>query len=382
MPKLGPSMEEGTVAKWHKNEGDAVSAGDPLVDIETDKTVVEIEAEAAGILRKVFARDGEKVPVGAVLGLVGSKEEPMPAPQPEEQRPASRPSEMPQGEPTDAAEEPGVRASPAARRRARELGLDLQRVSGTGPGGRIVTEDVERAARAAPFAPAGAPAGTVITLNSMRRAIAERMSESKHAIPHFYTGADVDMASVVAARAAWKAKEGEAAPSINDLLIWACARALKEHRAMNSGWTGDRITLFSEINIGVAMAVGNGLIVPVVRAADALSPREIAERTRLLAQKAADKKLTPFDTEGATFTITNLGMFEVDWFIPIINPPQCAILAAGQVADRVVPHAGSIAIRQGMTLILSADHRIVDGVAAGRLLRSIKTVLEGFSIAS
>lgn len=383
MPKLGPSMEEGTVAKWHKVEGDAVSPGEPLVDIETDKTVVQMEAETAGILRKVFARDGDRLAIGAVLGLVGSMEEPLPATSPPGTRAPGATAggaHVPLAEADGATEENGVRASPSAKRRARELGVDLEKVPGTGPGGRIVAEDVERAAAAAPQVGA-VPAGTVITLNAMRRTIAQRMSESKQAIPHFYTGAEVDMTPIVGARAAWKRSDGETAPSINDVLVWACARALREHRAINSGWIGERITLYSEINIGVAMALDNGLVVPVVRGADALDLRQIAEQTRILARRAADKKLTAFDTEGATFTITNLGMFDVEWFIPIINPPQCGILAAGRVADRVVPHAGSIAVRQGMTLVLSADHRIVDGVAAGRLLQGIKTVLEGFSTA-
>jgi pyruvate dehydrogenase E2 component (dihydrolipoamide acetyltransferase) len=350
MPKLGPSMEEGTVVKWHKAEGEAVSAGEPLVDIETDKTVVEVEAETAGILRKVFAHDGEKLPVGTVLGLVGGADEPL--------------AEA-------ATEAPRLKASPSAKRRARELGVDLSDLAGSGPGGRITSEDVERAR--------GVKADMTVAPNAMRRTIGERMAASKQGIPHFYVGLDVDMSAVAAQRGAWKAEQGDAAPSINDILIWACARALKEHRALNSGWSGDRITLFSAIDIGFAMASGNGLVVPVVRAADELAPRQIAARTRELAQKLADRKLTPADTSEATFTLSNLGMFAVDWFIPIINPPQCAILAAGRVADRVVAQAGSVAVRPVMTLTLSADHRIVDGVAAGRFLQTLKTLLERFT---
>jgi len=357
MPKLGPSMEEGTVVKWHKAEGEAVSAGEPLVDIETEKTVFEVEAQAAGILRRVFARDGEKVPVGTVLGLVGNAEEPLP-----EETSASR-----------------LKASPSAKRRARELSVDLKTLAGTGPDGRITEADVERAAGEARPPPPGAARGTVITPNTLRKAIAERMTSSKQTIPHFYVGLDVDMSAVLARRAAWKAGQGDAAPSINDVLIWACARALREHRALNSGWSGDRITMFSSINIGFAMAAGNGLVVPVVRGADELTPQEIAARTRDLAQRAAAKKLLPADSEEATFTLSNLGMFEVDWFVPIINPPQCAILAAGRIAERVVPHAGSVAIRAGIMLTLSADHRIVDGVAASRFLQTVKTLLERFT---
>lgn len=340
MPKLGPSMEEGVLVKWHKLEGQAVRAGEPLFDVETDKTIVEVEAVASGTLRKVLARDGEKVPVGAVVGLLGAADEPLPA--------VSRAAGAP-------------RASPAARRVARELGVDLASLQGTGPEGRIKALDVERAAT---------PHGTAISLNAMRRTIGERMTASKQSVPHFYAAIDADMTAVVAARGA---------SSINDVLIWACARALKEHRALNSGWSNGRIILFEEINIGVAMTVSNGLVAPVLRGADGLALSQIAEQTSALARKARDKKLTAFDTEGATFTLSNLGMFGVDWFIPIINPPQCAILGAGRVAERAVVQEGKVAVRAVMSLTLAADHRIVDGVAAGRFLGAIKKGLEEFT---
>lgn len=344
MPKLGPSMEEGVLVKWHKAEGESVRAGEPLFDVETDKTVVEVEAEASGTLRKVLVRDGEKIPVGTVLGLIGGGDEPLPAS-----------SKAPDPAPTR------PRASPAARRVARELGVDLASLQGTGPDGRIKALDVERAAT---------PHGTAISLNAMRRAIGERMTVSKQTVPHFYAAIEADMTAVVAQRGAW---------SINDVLVWACARALKEHRALNSGWSNGRIILFDEINIGVAMTVSNGLVAPVLRGADGLALSQIAEQTSALAQKARDKKLTTFDAEGATFTLSNLGMFGVDWFIPIINPPQCAILGAGRVAERAVVQEGKVAVRAVMSLTLAADHRIVDGVAAGRFLGAIKKGLEEFT---
>ena len=340
MPKLGPSMEEGMLVKWHKAEGESVRAGEPLFDVETDKTIVEVEAEASGTLRKVLVRDGEKIPVGTVLALIGRGDEPLPAV-------------------SGAASAP--RASPAAKRVARELGVDLAGLQGTGPEGRIKALDVERAAT---------PHGTAISPNAMRRAIGERMTASKQTVPHFYAAIEADMTAVLAQRGA---------SSINDVLIWACARALKEHRSLNSGWRRDRIILFDEINIGVAMTVSNGLVAPVVRGADGLALSQIGEQTSALAQRAREKKLTAFDTEGATFTLSNLGMFEVDWLIPIINPLQCAILGAGRVAERAVVREGKVAVRAAMSLTLAADHRIVDGVAAGRFLGAVKKTLEEFT---
>lgn len=380
MPKLGPSMEDGTVVKWHKAEGDAVRKGEPLFDIETDKSVVEVEAEAAGVLRKVLAGEGEKRTVGNVLGLIGEAEEPLPhAPEQGAPKAGARSAPAPRApaaEPrSPEAEQAKLKASPAARRLAGELGVDLGTIDGTGPEGRITSEDVERAAGAASGGSAE-PGGTIVTPNAMRRGIAERMSVSKRTVPHFYVSVDVDMTSVLAARTEWKARDGDRAPSINDVLIWACARALKDHAALNAGWRDGRIVIYDAINVGFAMAVGNGLIAPVVRRADALSVPEIGERTRELARKAADKKLTPVDTDGATFTLANLGMFEVEWFVPIISPPQCAVLAAGRVAERVVPRDGEVAIRSMATLTLAADHRIIDGVAAGRFLQTLKSLLE------
>jgi pyruvate dehydrogenase E2 component (dihydrolipoamide acetyltransferase) len=382
MPKLGPSMEDGTVVKWHKAEGDPIRKGEPLFEIETDKSVVEVEAEAAGVLRKVLAGEGEKRAVGNVIGLIGEADEPLPQARAQGlPRPVADPARAPRAhaaEPRPSeADQSKLKASPAARRLASELDVDLSVVAGTGPEGRITSEDVERAAGAARGGSAEL-AGTIVTPNTMRRAIAERMSVSKQTVPHFYVSADADMTSVLAARREWKAREGDRAPSINDVLIWACARALKEHSALNSAWQDGRIVIYDAINVGFAMAVGNGLVAPVVRSADALSVAEIGERTGALARKAADKKLTPGDTDGATFTLSNLGMFEVEWFVPIISPPQCAVLAAGRVTERVVPRSGEVAIRPMATLTLAADHRIIDGVAAGRFLQAVKGLLEAY----
>jgi len=383
MPKLGPAMEEGIIAKWHKAEGDAVRIGEPLVDIETEKTVFEVDAQSAGILRKVLVHDGETASVGAVIGMVGTADEILPE-RALEMRVAERAPLGSMAAPPPAGHSAGgaseaLRASPSAKRRARELGIELSRVAGTGPEGRITAGDVDRAVGEARSAARSGARGMVVTPSAMRRAIGERMAASKQTVPHFYATVEVDMTRVAEKRAAWKARDGDAAPSVNDVLIWACASALKAQRAVNSGWIDDRIVIFNEVNVGIAMATDNGLVVPVVRDADGLSPHEIAARTGQLRDKVRDKKLTAFDTEDATFTISNLGMFGVEWFVPIINPPQCAILGAGRVAERVVPYNGEAAIRPEMTLTLSADHRIVDGVAAGRFLQAVRSVLEEIS---
>lgn len=381
MPKLGPAMEEGVIAKWHKSEGEAVGVGEPLVDIETEKTVFEVDAQAAGVLRKVLVRDGESASVGAVIGLVGTAEEALPeaAPaMPDAERASRGGGAVLQSRHASAGASEVLRASPSAKRRARELGIELATVAGTGPDGRITAGDVEQAARdARPAAPAGARA-MIVKPSAMRKSIGQRMSASKQTVPHFYAAVEVDMTAIVGQREAWKKNDADAAPSVNDFLIWACARALKEHQAVNSGWIDDRIVVYNEVNVAVAMATESGLVVPVVRGADGLTLQEIAARTGQLALKVREKKLTAFDTEDATFSVSNLGMFGVEWFIPIINPPQCAILGVGRVAERAAPRDGRLAIRQRVTLTLSADHRIVDGVAVGRFLQAAKALLEGF----
>jgi pyruvate dehydrogenase E2 component (dihydrolipoamide acetyltransferase) len=263
-----------------------------------------------------------------------------------------------------------VPASPAARRIAREKGLDLGSLKGTGPNGVVLAEDVFRAADAK------RAVGEIVPLTAMRRVIADRMTHSKQTAPHFYLNVDVDMTEVNRKRTEWKEKRETIVPSINDFILWAAAGALRDFPSLNSTLTDRGVQVLSEIDIGLAVAVEDGLVVPVIRNADRLSLPELARQSRELAEKAQHKKLFPSDYEGGTFTVSNLGMFGVDSFVAIINPPQCAILAVGQVAPRVVPDGEKIAVRSMMTMTLSADHRIVDGVIGAKFLQEVKRSLE------
>jgi pyruvate dehydrogenase E2 component (dihydrolipoamide acetyltransferase) len=328
MPKLGVMMEEGTVLRWIKAEGDEVKEGEAVLEIETEKAAVEIEAPASGILMGVAIKEGETVPVGTRLGVIASPDEELAAP----------------AHPKPAAGEgkaglSGMFPSPAEEGRA-------------------------------------AMSGTIGAVSSMRRVIGERMSESKRSIPHFYVNMEVDMTEVIRLREEWKQRKKETVPSINDFVLWACARTLREFPLLNSAMTEAGPQVFSEIHLGMAVAVAEGLVVPVIRNADRLDLSELAQKSRELVEKLQQKKLIPADYEGGTFTVTNLGMFGVDSFSAIINPPQCAILAVGRVAPRVVPRNGNVEVRSIMTITLSADHRIVDGVVAARFLQAIRGLLE------
>lgn len=408
MPKLGPSMEQGTVVRWHKAQGDAVRKGEPILEIETDKTVQEVEAEAEGILREILVAEGQSCAVGTVLALLGIEGDAPAATAIEQPRPAIRVEADTERRvsmqekvvvPYARREEKGLplRSSPAARRVARENGIDLAAVNGTGPHGRIVVDDVLRAVAfretGAPMLEPGTevrarpgplPGGAIravkerIALSAIRRTTGERMTLSKQAAPHFYVSMHVDMRRVQGRRSAWKERGETSVPSYNDFVLWAAARALKSFPTLNSSLTGDEITVFADINIGMATAVQEGLIVPVIHRADRLSVRGMASRTKELAGKARDRKLAAVDCDGGTFTVSNLGMLGVDSFVAIINPPQAAILAVGQIAPRVVTDGTSISICPMTTMTLSIDHRVADGVVASRFLGALKEALEGF----
>lgn len=253
--------------------------------------------------------------------------------------------------------------------------MDLASLKGSGPEGSILAEDVLKATE--PKKGAEAPkSGQIVPLSAMRRIVGERMSKSKQTAPHFYVSMDVDMTEVIQKRAAWKENKQEPVPSINDFILWACAQALRDFPSLNSTFADKGIQLLPDINICVAVAIEDGLVAPVIRNADRLSLQQMAAQSRELAEKAQKKKLFPLDYEGGTFTVSNLGMFGVDTFVAIINPPQCAILAVGQVAPRAVPHDGAIAVRPMMTMTLSADHRVTDGAVAARFLKKVKELLE------
>lgn len=390
MPALGVAQETGILVNWLKAEGESVAKGEPIMEVETDKATVEVESPASGVLASVSAAPGETIPVGQTMAVIlapgessaGRSESPPSQPRAEVSPAASvkTPSTAPAASPPPStAGRPGrIAASPAARRIAREKGIELASLKGSGPGGSIIAEDVLRAGeKQTPKAATGATAEQrTVPLTPMRRIVGQRMTQSKQSAPHFYVNMDVDMSAVSKIRAQRKETGEKVIPSINDFILRACAQALKNFPSMNATYTDQGIQLLSDINIGMAVALEEGLVVPVIRNTDRLTLEQLARASRELIEKAQKKKLLPLDYEGGTFTVSNLGMFGVESFVAIINPPQCAILAAGQVAPRVVPDSEGIAVRSMMTLTLSADHRIVDGAIAARFLQEVKQCLE------
>jgi pyruvate dehydrogenase E2 component (dihydrolipoamide acetyltransferase) len=401
MPALGVAQEKGTLLSWHKTEGQSVTKGEPLMEIETDKATVEIEAPASGILSNVTASAGDEVPVGnriAVILAPGEMAVPaesqVPRPRIESEagsgsepsthnlqsKPVAQPN--PPISPFDKGRSKGdfairILASPAAKRIAKERGIDLESLKGSGPEGAVLAEDVVRACSGRTTAPAEAvKVKEIAQLTPMRRIVGERMIKSKQTAPHFYLSMDADMTEVTRRRNTLKEKGESLVPSINDFILGACAHALRDFPTLNAAFTDHGVEIYSDINIGLAVALEEGLVVPVIRNADRLSLEELAKYSRELADKAQKKKLFPLDYDRGTFTVSNLGMFGVDNFIAIINPPQCAILAVGQVAPCVVPFGEGIAVRSMMTMSLSADHRVVDGALAARFLQEVKRLLE------
>jgi pyruvate dehydrogenase E2 component (dihydrolipoamide acetyltransferase) len=388
MPALGVAQQTGTLLKWLKTEGQSVSKGEPLMEIETDKATVEIEAPGSGILTQVTAKAGDQVPVGQRIAFILASGETLPAevvptaaPRPGTKTKDSEPKparSTVSNSVTPVAPSTGrLLASPAAKRIAKEKGVNLALLIGSGPEGSILAEDVLRAA------PVGTPpvavtlnAQEIVPLTPMRRIVGERMTQSKQTAPHFYLSMDIDMSAVNKLRTEWKQRGADNTPSINDFILHACGRTLKDFPSVNSSFTEHGIKLHADINVGMAVALEEGLVVPVIRNADRLSLDELAAQSRELADKAQKKKLLPLDYEGGTFTVSNLGMLGIDNFIAIINPPQCAILAVGRVAPRVVADNGMFAIQSLMTATLSADHRVVDGAIGARFLKQVKEVLE------
>ena len=414
MPALGVAQQTGTLLKWLKAEGQSVAKGEPLMEIETDKATVEIEAPASGVLANVTASPGDQVPVGNRIALILAPGELASAAASDSPHPSSLPMGegtkegragahgkqtalkplVPQGEgrgegqakaapshriaqtaPTTESRPGRLLASPAAKRIAQEKGVDLASLKGSGPEGSILAEDVLRSA------PDGAPqtaasAQQIQSLTPMRRIVGERMTQSKQTAPHFYLSMDIDMTAVNGERLEWKQRGEDSPPTINDFILHACARALKDFPSINSSFTTQGIKLHADINLGMAVALEEGLVVPVIRNADRLSLTELAAQSRVLVEKAQTKKLFPLDYEGGTFTVSNLGALGVDSFVAIINPPQAAILAVGRVAPRVVTDGDGIEIKSLMTATLSADHRVADGASAARFLQRLKKLLE------
>ena len=411
MPRLSDTMTEGVIAGWQKNVGDTVKKGDVLADIETDKATMELESYKDGILLYQGAKAGEKILVNDLLCVIGAAgtnvdaivaavKNGATAAAPAATAPAASPAAAPSAPAQATAAAPAVQvvvnegrifASPLAKKMAEERGIDLKYVKGTGDNGRITKFDIDgyvpaTASATAPTMGAAAPAfvsaaqqGVVSfedqPVSQMRKTIARRLSESLFTAPHFYITMTIDMDAAVAARA----KINEVAPvkiSFNDMVVKATALSLKQHPKINSSWLGDTIRTNHHVNIGIAVAVDEGLLVPVVRFADTKSLSEIGVTVKGFAQKAKDKKLQPADWEGSTFTISNLGMFGVDEFTAIINPPDACILAVGGIAQVPVVKNGQVVPGNVMKVTLSCDHRVVDGAAGAAFLQTLKSLLE------
>ena len=429
MEALSPTMEEGQVVKWLKGEGDAVAQGDILAEIETDKATMELVARGEGALRKILVGEGGTAPVGDVIAVIapegediaallaglggdgagdgavgagGSAEPASAAGGPAD--PASAAAETqgpgpvaatapPQATGASAAATPTgrVKASPLAKRLAGELGLDIAAVQGTGPGGRVVKRDIEMAAEAAaaaatvaPVAPTVAPAVPPgeefadVPLSQMRKTVARRLTESLGPVPHFFLTVDVDMTRALAARARVNeilAAQGAKA-SVNDLVIKATAAALTRHPECNAWWQGSSIRRFGSVHMGVAVAIPDGLITPVVRDAHTKGLARIGAEVREMAGRAREKKLQPHEYTGSTFSISNLGMFGIEEFTAVINPPEAGIIAVGAVEERPVAVKGEVVVQPRMRITMSCDHRVIDGAQGARFLATLKSFLE------
>lgn len=411
MPKMSDTMTEGVVVKWHKKVGDSVKSGDLLAEIETDKAVMELEAYEKGTILYLGVQEGGKIAVDEILYIIGEPDADwktllqvaqgrtsMPSAQNATATPASTtPTTTPENFIQNTDSNGRIKASPLARKMARELGYDLAQIKGTGDGGRITKSDVEN------FKPSAQPQPTAIqptvtqssttsetktistgagfeqyeevNVTQMRKTIARRLSESKFSAPEFYLTVEIKMDNVMQMRS----RLNELSPvkiSFNDIVIKATAMALKQHPKVNSSWLGDKIRVNYHVNIGVAMAVEDGLLVPVVRNADMKSLSQIASEVKDFAQKAKDKKLQPKDWEASTFTISNLGMYNIDEFTAIINPPDACILAVGGIKETVIAEKGEMKIAHIMKVTLTCDHRVVDGATGAEFLKTLKANLE------
>jgi pyruvate dehydrogenase E2 component (dihydrolipoamide acetyltransferase) len=424
MEALSPTMEEGRLVKWLKNEGDTVKSGEPLAEVETDKAIMELVARGDGVLRKRLVNEGDAKPVGTLVGVIAAADEnidaliagasapaqvvaktqesagtssvPQTAQQsqgeasaPPQQKtanvPASGPAPAPTQQATGGSNGGQVRSSPLARRMASDRGMDLSQVHGSGPGGRIIKRDVESAQVAAPAA--GAAAGSAraasrqgdfndVPLTQIRKTIAKRLAESIGPIPTFYLTAEFDLTRVAEMRAAMAEMGDEFKVSINDILMKAVATALSQHPEVNAHWLGDKIRLHNRVHLGMAVATNDGLIVPVIFDADQKRMSQISAEAKELAKKARERKLTPAEYTGSTFSISNLGMFGIDQFTAIINPPEVAILAIGTAADKVVSGKTGFEVKKHVRVTMSCDHRAVDGAVGAAFLQTLRRLVE------
>ncbi|HSG12618.1 MAG TPA: dihydrolipoamide acetyltransferase family protein [Gaiellaceae bacterium] len=399
LPRLGQGMESGTIVRWLKGEGDAVEKGEPLYELDTDKVTQEVEADASGTLLAIVVADGE-VDVGTTVAVIGSPDEDVSgllatlsdgrraaaASEPEAPVAGAPSGDGPEPEPASATAAPAaagagerVKASPLARRMARERGLDLSSVAGTGPEGRVIAVDVESAAEPAVGARPEAVAGEVevVELTSTRRTIARRLTEAWQA-PVFQLVVTADATGLVATRERMVelVRDGDVKPTVSDLLTRIVASALVRHRAVNAHFVDGRILRFPQANVGLAVAAPSGLVVPVVRAANQLSVQEIAAVRADIVTRAREGRLQLSDLEGGTFTISNLGMYGIEQFVAVLNPPQVAILAVGSIEDRPRARDGGLVVAPTMTMTLTCDHRAIDGSEGAEFLETVKNLVE------
>jgi len=391
MPSLSPTMKEGKITKWLKKEGDKISSGDAIAEVETDKSNLEVEAFDDGFLVKVTVKEGESAPVGAPIAFIGEKGEKVegaPAPAaPKAEAPKAEAQVVPirQPPPAPAAAAPSGRvfASPLAKKMAHDQGLDIKALHGSGPAGRIVKRDVEAAISKAPPAAARAPAFVPVVgrqdpekipLSTMRKVIAQRMAEVKPGVPHFYLTVDVEMDAALKIREEAKALESKV--SVNDIVIKAAAVALRRSPKMNRTFQGDHVLQHKNVDVGMAVAIEDGLITPVILDADQKTLSQISTESRELAERARRRALKPQEYTGGTIAISNLGMYGIDSFVAVINPPHASILAVGTVSDRAVVRDGQPAVRKMMSVTLSGDHRVIDGALGAEYLKELKALLE------
>jgi pyruvate dehydrogenase E2 component (dihydrolipoamide acetyltransferase) len=422
MEALSPTMEEGRLVKWTRNEGDAVKQGDVLAEVETDKAIMELVARAEGVLRARLVPEGTSAPVGTLLGVIAAAGEDIsaiaggggaaaaasavapsaPAVVPSAARDPHVPAasvpaaanvqalRSAQGDGGAATASSGGfnRASPLARRLAGDAGLDIRTVQGSGPGGRIIKRDIEAALAGGAAAPAAAPGAARalpipsgdgfrdIPLTQIRKTIAKRLSESIGPIPTFYLTAEYDLSKVMELRAAMAALGDEYKVSVNDVILKAVATALAQHPEVNSHWLGDRIREHDRVHLGMAVATDDGLIVPVIFDAHLKRMKDLSAEAKALAKKARERKLKPEEYTGSTFSVSNLGMFGIDQFTAIINPPECAILAIGTASEQVVVQDGVVGTRQVLRVTMSCDHRAIDGAVGARFLQALRRMIE------
>ena len=388
MEALSPTMEEGQVTKWLKGEGDKVASGDTLAEVETDKAIMELVARGNGVLRKIVVPEGKTVDVGSLVAVIGSADEdiaslvaattPPPDGAPSNGDTSADPtaSSSVVASPPSSGDGDHVKASPVAKRIASDRGIDLSSVRGSGPGGRVIKRDVEGATAAPVVAPVGSGGFEDVPLTQIRKTIARRLGESIGPVPHFFLTTEIDMERAAQARTDLNALDDGPRISYNDIVLKVVAAALTQHRACNAWWQDDHIRYFNEVHLSVAVAVKDGLITPIVRNAHLKTLRQIAAEVRDLAGRAREKRLRPEEYTGSTFTVSNLGMFDIDQFTGVINPPEAGLLAVGSMIEKPVAEDGQVVVRKRMRVTMSCDHRVIDGATGAAFLQTVRRMLE------